>query len=427
MAEYLKKAAPSKAQDVNRVRTTVTEILDRVREEGEAAVRHYSRQFDHWDPPFFRVDETAIEAARKQLSDELLEAMDFAHNQIKTFAQLQLESLHEFEKEILPGIVLGQKLIPVRAVGAYVPGGRYPMLMSAQMSILTAKVAGVERVIACAPPWEGKGIHAPMIWSMHLAGADEIYCVGGVQALGMMAYGMAGVEPVDFIVGPGNQYVAEAKRQLFGQVGIDLLAGPTEVLLIIDDTADPRIAAADLLGQAEHGPTSPAVLISTSRKTAELVIEEVHRQLEELSTAENAAPAWQNLGEVVLAGSKAEAVALADSYAPEHLEVQTADNDYFLQNLQNYGTLFVGEEATVVFSDKCIGTNHILPTGRAARYTGGLWVGKFLKTVTYQRCTQDGALAVANQAAVISEAEYFFGHAKTARMRLEKYSTIGSE
>ncbi len=427
MAKYLKKASPTKPQDVKRVRDTVTEILDRVREEGEAAVRRYSRQFDNWDPTTFRVDDAAIEAARKQLSDELLEAMDFAHNQIKAFAQLQLESLHEFEKEVLPGIVLGQKHVPVHSVGAYVPGGRYPMLMSAQMSILTAKVAGVERVIACAPPWEGKGIHAPMIWSMHLAGADEIYCAGGVQALGMMAYGMAGVEPVDFVVGPGNQYVAEAKRQLFGQVGIDLLAGPTEVLLIIDDTADPRIAAADLLGQAEHGPTSPAVLISTSRKTAELVVEQVHHQLEELPTAENAGPAWENLGEVVLADSKAEAVALADFYAPEHLEVQTADNDYFLQNLRNYGTLFVGEEATVVFSDKCIGTNHILPTGRAARYTGGLWVGKFLKTVTYQRCTQAGALAVANQAAIISEAEYFFGHAKTARMRLEKYGRAGYE
>ena len=422
MAEYLKKANPPTPQDVKQIRDTVTEILESVRDEGEKAVRRYSSRFDNWDPPSFRVDDETIKAAREQLSDELLEAIEFAHHQIKTFAQLQRESMQAFEKEILPGIVLGQKHIPVRSVGAYVPGGRYPMLMSAQMSILTAKVAGVERVIACAPPWAGKGIHAPMLWSMHLAGADEIYAVGGVQALGMMAYGIEGVPQVDFVVGPGNQYVAEAKRQLFGQVGIDLLAGPTEVLVIMDETADPKIVAADLLGQAEHGPTSPAVLISTSSEKAELVMDEIQRQLPELPTAENAGTAWEGLGEVVIAATYEEAVTLADSYAPEHLEVQTADNDYFLQHLRNYGTLFVGEEATVVFSDKCIGTNHILPTSRAARYTGGLWVGKFLKTVTYQRCTQEGALAVANQAAIISEAEFFAGHAKTAYMRLEKYS-----
>jgi sulfopropanediol 3-dehydrogenase len=421
MAEYLKRATPLEPQDVQRIRETVTEILERVREEGEAAVRHYSRKFDNWDPPSFQVDAAAIEAARKQLSGEVLEAMEFAHTQIKSFARLQLESMHEFEEETLPGIILGQRHIPVRSAGAYVPGGRYPMLMSAQMSVLTAKVAGVERVITCAPPWEGKGIYPPMLWSMHLAGADEIYCVGGVQALGLMAYGIEGVESVDFLVGPGNVYVAEAKRQLFGQVGIDLLAGPTEVLVIIDESADPEIVAADLLGQAEHGPTSPAVLISTSRETAERVMEEIQRQLPQLPTAENAGKAWERLGEVVLAEDYAEAAALADSYAPEHLEVQTADNDYFLKHLRNYGTLFLGEEATVVFSDKCIGTNHILPTGGAARYTGGLWVGKFLKTVTYQRCKKEGALAVAPHAAVISEAELFYGHAETAYKRIKKY------
>ncbi|MFQ5856139.1 MAG: histidinol dehydrogenase [Anaerolineae bacterium] len=421
MAEYLKKATPPEPQDVKRIQDTVTEILERVRNEGEAAVRHYSRKFDNWDPPSFRVGAEEIEAARKQLSDEVLESMEFAHTQIKKFAQLQRERLQEFEEETLPGVILGQRHIPVRSAGAYVPGGRYPMLMSAQMSILTAKVAGVERVITCAPPWEGQGIYPAMLWSMHLAGADEIYCVGGVQALGLMAYGIESVEPVDFMVGPGNVYVAEAKRQLFGQVGIDLLAGPTEILVIIDETADPVIVAADLLGQAEHGPISPAILISTSRERAEEVMEEVQRQLLVLPTAENAGKAWERLGEVVIAEDYAEAVALADSYAPEHLEVQTADNDYFLKHLGNYGTLFLGEEATVVFSDKCIGTNHILPTGRAARYTGGLWVGKFLKTVTYQRCKKEGALAVAPHAAVISEAELFHGHAETAYKRIKKY------
>jgi sulfopropanediol 3-dehydrogenase len=359
--------------------------------------------------------------AREQLPHDLLEAMQFAHDQIKRFARLQLESMQEFELETLPGVILGQRHIPVKSVGAYVPGGRYPMFMSAQMSVLVAKVAGVERVIACAPPWKGRGIYPPMLWSMHLAGADEIYCVGGVQALAMMAYGMEGVEPVEFIAGPGNQYVDEAKRQLFGQVGIDLLAGPTEVCIIIDETADPQLVAADLLGQAEHGPTSPAVLISTSRPNAEQVMEHIARQLEELPTAENASAAWERLGEVIVAESYAEAVALSDNVAAEHLEVQTADNDYFLKNLRNYGTLFLGEEATVVFSDKCIGTNHILPTKQAARYTGGLWVGKFLKTVTYQRCTREGALAVAPRAALISEAELFAGHAESAYKRMEKY------
>jgi sulfopropanediol 3-dehydrogenase len=260
-----------------------------------------------------------------------------------------------------------------------------------------------------------------MLWSMTLAGADEIYCVGGVQALGMMAFGMEGVEPVDFIAGPGNKYVDEAKRQLFGQVGIDLLAGPTEVCVIIDANADPMIAAADLLGQAEHGPTSPAVLISTSRENAKRVMAEIGRQLEELPTAEMAAEAWESLGEVVVAEDNAEAVQLADDYASEHLAVQTADNGCFLQHLRNYGSLFLGEEAAVVFSDKAIGTNHILPTKLAARYTGGLWVGKFLKTVTYQRCTREGALAVAPHAARISEAELFYGHAESAYKRMEKY------
>src|SRR6516165_6305837 len=272
MAQYVKKATPPEHVDLQRIRETVTEILERVRNEGATAVRYYSRKFDDWDPPSFRVDLDAIEMAKGSLPNGLLEAMDFAHNQITKFARLQLESLREFEREILPGVILGQRHIAVDTAGAYVPGGRYPMFMSAQMSISTAKVAGVRRVISAAPPWEKRGIYPPMLWSMALAGADEIYCVGGVQALAMMAYGIDGVPPVDLLVGPGNVYVAEAKRQLFGQVGIDLLAGPTEVLVIMDETADAKIVAADLLGQAEHGPTSPAILISTSREKAELVM-----------------------------------------------------------------------------------------------------------------------------------------------------------
>jgi sulfopropanediol 3-dehydrogenase len=421
MTEYLKKAAPIQAENLAQVRDTVAEILEAVRSKGEEAVRYYSRKFDHWDPPTFKVDLSTIEEVRSRLSGDLLEAMQFAHDQIENFARLQLESMREFEKETLPGVVLGQRHIPVGSAGAYIPGGKYPMFMSAQMSVLTAKVAGVKRVITCAPPWEGKGIYPAMLHSMHLAGADEIYCVGGVQALGMMAYGIQGVEPVDFMVGPGNAYVAEAKRQLFGQVGIDLLAGPTEVLIIMDDSADAEIVAADLLGQAEHGVSSPAVLISTSRSGAEQVMEEIQRQLKVLKTSVTARQAWERLGEVALVENFCEAAALADQYAPEHLEVQTVDDAFFLENLHNYGSLFLGEEATVAFADKCIGTNHTLPTMGAGRYTGGLWVGKFLKTVTYQRLTRQGALKVAPYAAVICEAELFAGHAETAYRRIKKY------
>jgi sulfopropanediol 3-dehydrogenase len=296
------------------------------------------------------------------------------------------------------------------------------MLMSAQMSILTAKVAGVERVVACAPPYQGTGMFPEMLWSMALAGADEIWCVGGVQALALMAYGAEGHEPVDFIAGPGNMYVAEAKRQLFGDVGIDLLAGPTEILIIADRTSDPRLVAADLLGQAEHGPTSPAWLVSLSRDMAKAVLAEIDRQLPELPTREIAEVSWRDFGEVVVVGSREEAVAVADAYAPEHLEVQTGDAAWYFDALRNYGTLCIGEEATIAFSDKAIGTNHTLPTERAARYTGGLWVGKFMKTLTFQRCTREGALAIAPHAGLLADAEHMYGHGKTAYLRLEKYA-----
>jgi sulfopropanediol 3-dehydrogenase len=422
MAEYIKKATPIAQADRKQIQETVEKILEDIRSHGEEAVRFYSRKFDKWDPPSFRVEAAVAATAHTHLPDNLVEAMDFAHAQIENFARLQLASLGAFEKETLPGVVLGQKHIPISSAGAYIPGGNYPMFMSAQMSVLTAKVAGVKRVIACAPPWEGKGIYPPMLHSMYLAGADTIYCVGGVQALGMMAFGIEGVEAVDFIVGPGNAYVAEAKRQLFGKVGIDLLAGPTEVLIIVDDTADPELVAADLLGQAEHGITSPAVLISTSKNSAEQVRVEIERQLSTLRTAATARQAWDRLGEIILVKDSVEAAELADEYAPEHLEVHTANDDFFLENLKNYGSLFLGEETTVAFADKCIGTNHTLPTMGAGRYTGGLWVGKFLKTVTYQRCTRQGALLVAPYAAVICEAELFAGHAETAYRRLRKYS-----
>jgi sulfopropanediol 3-dehydrogenase len=421
VATFLKKVGPPALADVRRVAETVSAILEAVRADGWDAVRRYSRELDKWHPADFHVGEKDVRRAKAALSPELLDSMDFAHAQIERFAQLQRQSMHDFEEETLPGVFLGQRHLPIANVGAYVPSGKYPMLMSAQMSILTAKVAGVQRVIACAAPYEGRGIYPAVLWSMHLAGADEIYCVGGVQALGMMAYGCDGLAPVDFLCGPGNMYVAEAKRQLFGEVGIDLLAGPTEILIIADESADPVIVAADLLGQAEHGPTSPAVLVSLSQPLAEAVLAEVDRQLPLLGSAEVAGTAWRDRGEVVVVRDRAEAVALADQYAPEHLEVQTADDGYFLDNLSNYGTLCLGEEATIVFSDKAIGTNHTLPTGRAARYTGGLWVGKFLKTVTYQRCTREGALLVAPHAGRVSDAELFPGHARSAYVRMEKY------
>jgi sulfopropanediol 3-dehydrogenase len=422
MVEYLKRAPLRGQGNRKAVVDAVAQILENVRSRGLDAVREYSARFDRWEPVSFKVGMAEVEAAKAAIAPEVLASLDFAHERIARFAELQLQSLSEFETETLPGVFLGQKLISIANVGAYVPGGKYPMLMSAQMSILTAKVAGAGRVVGCAPPYEGRGIYPEMLWSMALAGADEIWCVGGVQALALMAYGADGYDPVEFIAGPGNMYVAEAKRQLFGTVGIDLLAGPTEILIIADGHADPWIVAADLLGQAEHGATSPAVLVSLSREVGEAVLAEVERQLAQLGTREIAAVAWRDCGDVVIARDRTEAAALADNYAPEHLEVQTDDVDWYLEHLHNYGTLCLGEEATIAFSDKAIGTNHTLPTGGAARYTGGLWVGKFLKTVTYQRCTREGAVDVARHAGVLSTAEHFDGHAKTAYFRIAKYS-----
>jgi len=427
MREYLKKATTPSPETAEGVQTVVAEILRSVRAEGDAAVRRHSERLDGWSPPAFRLTRAEIEDAVALVGPEDRARIDYCHAQIAAFAARQRQSLSEFEVELEPGVRLGQRLIPVASVGAYVPGGRYPLVASALMSITTARVAGVGRVIACSPPsppgpgHPRRGIYPATLYAMVRAGADEIYCLGGVQALAAMAYGTESIAPVDMVVGPGNQYVAEAKRQLFGVVGIDLLAGPTEILVIADDSADPAVVACDLLGQAEHGPTSPAILVTTSRALGEAVLGEIERQLPTLPTRTVARAAWDRHGEVVVVASDEEAAAVADEYAPEHLEVQTRNPDWYLARLRNYGSLFLGEEVTVAYSDKGIGTNHILPTGRAARYTGGLWVGKFIKTVTYQRMTRQASSRLAPIVARVCEMEGMFAHKATADLRAARY------
>lgn len=399
----------------------VSEMLLRIEREGADALRAFSRELDSWDPPSFEVSDGEIRAATTLLDDELLHHIEFAQTQIRAFAELQRAPLVDFEQETLPGVVLGQKQVPVGSVGSYVPGGRVPLLASAFMTILVPKVAGVDRVVACAPPREGQGIYPAMLHAMASSGADAIFAIGGVQALAAMAFGIEGMGPVDLLVGAGNAYVAEAKRQLFGTVGIDLLAGPTEILVIADESADPELVAADLLGQVEHGPTSLAALVTTSEELGRAVLAEIERQLKTLRSAEVAGAAWRDYGSVALAHDREEAAAFADEWAPEHLEVQTREDDWYLARLRNYGSLFVGAAATVAYSDKAIGTNHVLPTARAARYTGGLWVGKFLKTLTYQRVLTDEATRlVAPPTVAICEAEMMWGHADTARIRLAR-------
>jgi sulfopropanediol 3-dehydrogenase len=424
--EYLKRGRPQEEAVTQQIRDTVSEILSAVQKEGIAAVRRYSERLDDWNPESFVVSEEEIKRAEGSVDDELKEHIRFAQEQVENFARLQKETLVDFERETLPGVVLGQKQIPVNAVGSYTPSGMYPMFGSSIMTVAVAKVAGVKRVIAIAAPRKGQdgkpyGVYEPMLYTMASCGADQILCVGGVQALAAVSFGMEEVEPVDMIVGAGNAYVAEAKRQLFGQVGIDLLAGPTEIAIIADETADPRLLAADLLGQAEHGPATPAVLITTSREIGEETIREVDRWLEgEWPTKEMAGEAWRNRGEVILCESDEEMVKVSDEVATEHLEVQTKDPDWFLERLTNYGSLFLGEHSTVAYSDKAIGTNHVLPTNRAARYTGGLWVGKFTKTVTYQKVTAEGTEQVAPAAAAVADGEFMLGHALTCRIRQER-------
>jgi sulfopropanediol 3-dehydrogenase len=422
MTEYLKHAPLYAAQAGADVRRTVSEMLSTIQRDGEDAIRRYSAELDGWDPPSFIVDEAAIAAAGEQLDDELREHIAFAQEQVRGFATAQLETMRDLEIETLPGVTLGHRHIPVRTVGAYVPGGRYPMLASSFMTVIVPKVAGVEHVTACAPPQRGGGVHPAMLYAMATSGADAILALGGVQALAAMGFGIEGLADADMIVGAGNAYVAEAKRQLFGDVGIDLLAGPTEIAIIADGGADPTMVAADLLGQAEHGPTSPAVLITTSRALGDAVLSEVDELLATWPTREVAGAAWEAHGQVAVVQDLDAAMALSDEIAPEHLEVQVSEDRLgdCLAGLRNYGSLFLGREATVAYGDKAVGTNHVLPTMRAARYTGGLWVGKFLKTCTYQRLTEEGTRRIAPAVAAISLAERFEGHALTATMRMDR-------
>jgi sulfopropanediol 3-dehydrogenase len=422
MPSYLKKAKPRTKEDLSSVRDIVRDILENVKADGEAAVRRYSRNFDDWAPDSFKISSDEISSARSKLPTTMAEDIDYCQAQIRNFAEEQMKRQVSFEEETLPGVFLGQKVIPVASSGSYVPGGRYPMLASAHMTVITPKVAGVSRVVACTPPVKGEGIYPATLYSMVAGGADEIYCMGGVQALAAMAYGIEGLEPVDVVVGAGNKFVAEAKKQLFGDVGIDLLAGPTEILVICDETADPYIVAADILGQAEHDPNSRQCLISLSKNTAEKIMAEIDEQLKTLPTREIAAVSWGDNGEVIVVDSPEEAVALSDEWAPEHLEVQTADWRYYLDNCTNYGSMFCGEETTVSYGDKTIGTNHVLPTLHAARYTGGLSVGKFVKTVTYQYATKEASLEIARVCERACNYENMLAHGISCRVRIEKYS-----
>jgi sulfopropanediol 3-dehydrogenase len=422
MAIYLKKAAGIEESDVAdaKVRETVERIIADVKKRGDAAVRELSEKLDGWSPAAFRLSKSEIESLVGSVASSTIDDIKFAQTQVARFAESQKSALRNVELETIPGVRLGHRNIPVGSVACYVPGGRYPMVASAHMSVLTAKIAGVERVVACTPPIGGKP-YAETIAAMSLAGADEIYVIGGVQAIAAFALGTRSIAPVDMIVGPGNAYVAEAKRQLYGRVGIDLFAGPTEILVIADETADVEMIAVDLLGQAEHGPTSPAVLLTTSETLAQNLPAEIERQLQVLPTADIARVAWRDYGQIILVKDLDEAVREADILAYEHVEVLTRQPRYFLERLRNYGALFLGPETNVAFGDKTIGTNHILPTKGAARYTGGLWVGKFMKTVTYQECTPDGSVAIGNYCSRLCAIEHFWGHKEQADLRLRRY------
>jgi sulfopropanediol 3-dehydrogenase len=426
MAHYLKQAPMYSQKSTREIEATVDSMLEAIETDGDSAIRGFSEQLDHWNPADFRVDEKHIEVAVEQLDPELRADIDRAREYVVAFASAQRGTLQDLEIETAPGVVLGHRHIPVGSVGSYVPGGRYPLIASALMTIAVPKVAGVQRVVACAPPQPGGGVHPAMLYAMSSSGADEIYSIGGVQAMAAMALGFEQMRPVDLIVGAGNAYVAEAKRRLFGRVGIDLLAGPTEILVIADEHADPVLVAADLLGQAEHGPNSPAILITTSRRLGEHAIEAISELLQTWPTAGVASAAWEAHGSVAVVDGDEEAMELADTYAPEHLEVQVEPEslDAYLRGLRNYGSLFLGSEATVVYGDKAIGTNHVLPTMGAARYTGGLWVGKFLKTCTFQRLSDEGTRTIAPVAASIATAEGMAGHALTATMRLERLPSL---
>ncbi len=425
MPEILKDATAKAGHGADlelteKVRSIIADVEDR----GEAAVRELSETFDKWNPDSFRLREDQIAAIVAGVDQQTIEDIHFAQTQIRRFAEAQLASLSDVEIETLPGVFLGHRNIPVASVGCYVPGGRYPMVASAHMSVLTAKVAGVPRVVACTPPINGE-IPAETIAAMHFAGADEIYLLGGIQAVASMAIGTEFVDPVDFLVGPGNAFVAEAKRLLFGRVGIDLLAGPTETLVIADDTVDAEMCATDLLGQAEHGPTSPAVMLTTSRELGLATIAEVDRQLETLPTADIASVSWRDYGRVILCADNAEMLVEAEKLAFEHVQVMTNDDDYFFDNMVNYGALFLGPMTNVSYGDKVIGTNHTLPTQGAARYTGGLWVGKFIKTVTHQRVVNaESSALIGEYCSRLCAIENFAGHQAQADIRVERYSGV---
>ncbi|HHF3253579.1 TPA: histidinol dehydrogenase [Vibrio alginolyticus] len=423
MARILKNGITEEASASNdtKVRQIVESILADIESRGDSAVRELSEKFDNWSPEQFRLSEEQIQACVDALDESTRHDIEFAQQQVRNFAQIQRDSMKDVEVETMPGVVLGHKNIPVNSVGCYIPGGKYPLVASAHMSVLTAKVAGVKRVIACAPPFNGQP-NVAIVAAMAMAGADEIYCFGGVQAVGAMALGTETIAPVDMIVGPGNAFVAEAKRQLFGRVGIDLFAGPTETLVIADEKGcDPELAAADLLGQAEHGYNSPAVLLTNSETFAQETIKEIERQLTILPTAEVAGKAWADYGQVIVCDSYEEMVEVADDIASEHVQVMTEDPKYFLDNMTNYGALFLGRETNVSYGDKCIGTNHTLPTKKAARYTGGLWVGKFIKTCTYQRVTEAASLKVGEYCSRLCALEGFAGHKEQADIRVRRY------
>jgi sulfopropanediol 3-dehydrogenase len=404
-----------------RLRYAVEGMLRDVSTRGDDAVRELSERLDGWSPENFRLDAQEIESIVSSVDAQVIDDIRFAQEQIRNFAMKQREAIRDIEVESLPGVILGHRNIPVDSVGCYVPGGRYPMVASAHMSVLTAKVAGVRRVVACTPPIQG-GIPAATVAAMHMAGADEIYILGGVQAIAMMGLGTESVNPVDMLVGPGNAYVAEAKRQLYGRVGIDLHAGPTETLLIADETCDAETCATDLLGQAEHGPTSPAILLTTSDRLAHETLVEIERQLKTLPTADIAGVAWRDFGQVILVDTEEEMAAEADRIASEHVQVMTREPRFFLERLKNYGSLFLGQRTNVAYGDKVIGTNHTLPTQRAARYTGGLWVGRFLKTCTYQEVRTDEASAlIGSYCSRLCAIENFAGHQAQADLRVRRY------
>jgi sulfopropanediol 3-dehydrogenase len=423
MAQWLKQGAATetKAAADKQVRDLVEATLADIEQRGNTAVRELSIKFDQWDRDDYQLSPSEIQDCIDSLSPQALKDIEFAQDQVRNFAQIQRNSITDVEVETLPGVVLGHKNLPLNSAGCYVPGGKYPLLASAHMSVITAKVAGVPRVITCAPPFQGQPAPA-IVAAQALAGADAIYALGGIQAVGAMALGTESIASVDILVGPGNAFVAEAKRQLYGRVGIDLFAGPTETLIIADDSVDAELCATDILGQVEHGPDSPGILLTNSESLARATIAEIERLLEVLPTAAHARKAWNTFGEVIVAESYEEMVSIADEIASEHVQVMTRDPDYFLNNMTNYGALFLGPRTNVAYGDKVIGTNHTLPTKKAARYTGGLWVGKFLKTCTYQKVLSDEASTLVGEyCSRLCALEGFAGHGEQANIRVRRY------